>query len=84
MTTALSPEFALGYVAELAPGIEAVALLAEDGALVAGDRDVVAQVGEPRVLSVRGAHKTLIARVAEGALASLALHDLETVVRHLD
>jgi hypothetical protein len=84
MTTALTPELALAYLAELAPAIQAVAVLAEDGELLAGDRNLVSQVGQRHVLSVRGPRHTLLARVGEAALVPLALHDLETVVQDLD
>ena len=88
MTAALTPELALRYLAELEPAIEAVAVLGDDGAVLAGDGTLGARLvaGGPdaeRLLSARACGRVVIALVRPGALEGLVRHDLEMVVRSL-
>jgi hypothetical protein len=81
MTAALTPELALRYLAELDPAIEAIAVVGEDGTVLAGDPSLA--VGAGGCVTARSARHLLIARVPPGALDGLVRHDLEVVVREL-
>jgi hypothetical protein len=86
MTTALTPELALAYLAALEPAVDALAILGEGGGLLAGDPNLAAQAhgGAPGIVTARGARHTLVACSGDGVLEPLLRHDLEAVVRELD
>ena len=89
MTAALTPDLALRYLGELDPAISTVAVMALDGAVLAGDRALAARVaagagGEGRLLVARSARHVVAAVVPPGALAGLVEHDLDVVARELD
>jgi hypothetical protein len=85
MIAALTPALALGYLAELEPAIEAVAITGADNTTLAGDPSLPARLaaGSGAFLTARSAQHTVIARTRPGALAGLVRHDLEAVVREL-
>jgi hypothetical protein len=88
MTAVLTPELALQYLAELEPAIEASAVVAADGAHLAGDPSLHARLeaggaGSERLLAARGARHVVIARVRAGAPEALVRYDLEAVARDL-
>jgi hypothetical protein len=89
MTSALTPELALRYLAELEPSITAAAVVAADGRLLAGDAALAARLaaapdGPAGLLLARSSRHAVVARVGPGALGALVQHDLDLVARELD
>ena len=88
MTSALTPDLALQYLAELEPAIEAAAVLGADGTPLAGDVSLAARledggVSAERFLVARASRHTVVVLVREGALDALVQHDLDAVAREL-
>jgi riboflavin biosynthesis pyrimidine reductase len=81
MTAAFTPELAVQYLAELEPGLEAVAVVSADGTVLAGDPSLVASA--EGLMTARSARHVVVARVGAGALEALVRHDLEMVAREL-
>jgi hypothetical protein len=89
MTTALTPELALRYLAELEPAIEAAAVTTADGTHLAGDTALRARLaagsgGSGGLVVARSGRHVVIAQVRPGALTALVRHDLDAVARELD
>lgn len=74
MSDAPTTEFALAYLAELQPGLQAVSILDQEGNLLAG------QDG-PATISVGDGH--VIRAASDGLLDRLAALDMETVLADL-
>jgi hypothetical protein len=82
MTPAVPPAAALGWLAAMAPGLEAAALLGADGRVLAGDRALagVLTADMADVIVVRGPVLTLAARVEGPLLRGLLRADMAMAV----
>jgi hypothetical protein len=86
--SALPPDLALRYLAELEPAIEAAAVLAADGKPLTGDASLAARLtaggaSAQGLLAARSSGHVVVALVPAGALVGLVQHDLEMVARAL-
>jgi hypothetical protein len=81
---AFNPDLALTYLAELEPGLDAVAVLGADGTCLAGDASLARAEAAAGVFIARSARHAVLARAGPGALGPLVQHDLRLVAEALE